>query len=64
MLEYGRDEYYYFASEAALRIGLIYLKTDRQKAKDYFEMARDLYESDYYQYIDDIARRELLLLEK
>ncbi len=64
VIEYGRDEYYYFASEAALRIGFIYLKTDRQKAKDYFEMARDLYESDYYQYIDDIARRELLLLEK
>ena len=60
----GEDEDYYFASEAAMRMGLMFLNIDPEKSKRYFEMARDIYDSDYYEYIDDIAKRELILLDK
>ena len=59
----GEDEDYYFASEAALRLGLMLLKSDTERAKDYLEMAGELYDSDYYEYIDEIAKRELKKLE-
>jgi hypothetical protein len=55
----GEDEDYYFASEAALRLGLMHLDDDRTKARKYLERARDLYDSDYYEYIDEIAKREI-----
>ncbi len=60
----GEDEDYYFASEAAMRMGLMFLNIDPEKSKRYFEMARDLYDSDYYEYIDDISKRELILLDR
>ncbi len=63
VIRLGKDEDYYFASEAALRLGFIYKKTDRQKAVEYFEMARHLYEKDYYEYIDDMAAKQLTLLK-
>ena len=64
VIELGKDEYYHFASEAALRIGLINMNTDQQKAEEYLELARELYDSDYYQYIDDMAKRELKKLNR
>ncbi len=64
VIRLGKDEDYYFASDAALRLGFIYKKTDRQKATDYFEMARQLYEKKYYEYIDDMASKQLELLKK
>ena len=62
VIDLGNDEDYYFAADAALRLGLIYKNTDRQQAIIYFEKARDLYDSDYYEYIDDIAKKQLALL--
>lgn len=63
VIRLGKDEDYYFASDAALRLGFIYQKTDKQKAIDYFELAGHLYEKDYYEYIDDMANRQLSLLK-
>jgi len=60
----GRDEDYYFASEAAMRLGLMMIESNREKAIKYLELARDLYDSDYYEYIDEIAKRELKILDE
>jgi hypothetical protein len=59
----GRYEDYYFASEAAMRLGLMMIDSNREKAIKYLELARDLYDSDYYEYIDEIAKRELNILD-
>ncbi|NOX84356.1 MAG: hypothetical protein GXO86_00085 [Chlorobi bacterium] len=64
VIRLGKDEDYYFASDAAFRLGFIYKKTDRQKAIEYFEMARDLYEKNFYEYIDEISAKQLLLLSR
>ena len=60
----GEDEDYYFAAEAALRLGLMYLGNDSEKARKYLELAREIYDSDYYEYIDEIAKRELNRLDQ
>jgi hypothetical protein len=59
----GEDEDYYYASEAAMRLGLMVMDDDPEKAAEYFEIARDLYDSDYYEYIDEISKRELKKLK-
>ena len=59
----GRDEDYYFASEAAMRLGLMNIESNQAKATKYLELARELYDSDYYEYIDEIAKRELKILD-
>ena len=64
VIRLGKDEDYYFASDAALRLGFIYKNTDKQKAIEYFEMARDLYEKNFYESIDDMAAKQLLLLKE
>ena len=64
VIRLGKDQDYYFASDAALRMGFIFKKTDKQKAIEYFEMARDLYEKNFYESIDDIAAKQLLLLKE
>lgn len=63
VIEEGEDEDYYFACEAALRLGWIYLANDKALAEDYFEKSIDLYHSDFYEYLEEIANRELKLLE-
>ncbi len=63
VVDLGEDLDYYFASEAALRLGWIYLESDKVIAKDYFEECLDLYQSNFYEYIEEIANRELKLLE-
>lgn len=63
VIEKGEDEDYYFASESAMNLGLLYKDSDKEKSIKYFEMARDLYDSDYYDYIDEIAKREIKLLK-
>lgn len=60
----GKDEDYYFASDAALRMGMYYLPSDTTKAKTYFEKTLNLYDSDYYEYIEEIAKRELKRIKK
>ncbi len=62
VLDMGKDQDYYFASEAALYLGLIFEKTDPQKAISFFERARELYDSDYYEYIDDISKKRIKIL--
>ncbi len=59
VIERGKDEDYYFASEAAMYLGLIYEKTDPEKAISFFNMSRDLYNSDYYEYIDEISKKRI-----
>lgn len=59
VIDFGEDEDYYFASEAAMYLGLIYESTDHEKAIEYFSMARDLYESEYYEYIDEISEKRI-----
>lgn len=63
IIEAGKDEDLYFASESALRLGLFYRHSDAEKSANYFEMSLDLYDSDYYEYIEEIAIRELSELE-
>lgn len=63
VIDRGKDEDYYFASEAALRLGKVYLNLDKNKARHYFEETQDLYQSDFYEYIDEIAERELKKLD-
>jgi len=56
VIELSKDKDYYFASEAALRLGKIYKELGQiQLAKDYFEKSVDLYKSNYYEYIEDKA---------
>lgn len=56
VIEMGEDLDYYFASEAALRLGKIYEEMGEiQLAKDYFEISVNLYKSNYYEYIEDRA---------
>ncbi|NOX84344.1 MAG: hypothetical protein GXO86_00020 [Chlorobi bacterium] len=60
VIELGEDEDYYFASEAALRLGNIYNnKGEKELAKAYYEKAIKLYRSNYYEYIEDKAKKAL-----
>ena len=63
VLSEGEDVDYYFSCEAAIRLGWIYLDTNTETARKYFEEALDLYQSEFYEYLEEIARRELNLLE-
>jgi len=56
VIEMGESKDYYFASEAALRLGNIYKeigKTDL--AEEYYEKSIKLYKKNYYEYIEDKA---------
>ena len=60
VIELGDDEDYYFASEAALRLGNIYLQEGNVSlAKAYYEKSLKLYKSNYYEYIEDKATKAL-----
>jgi len=59
----GSDEDYYFASEAALQLGGIYFDRNKKQAKYWLEESLDLYQSNFYEYIEEVAKRELKLLE-
>ena len=60
VIQLGSDEDYYFASEAALKLGEIYESENNvEKAELYYEKAIKLYDSDYYEYIDDKATKAL-----
>ena len=60
VIESGANAGYYFASDAALRLGSVYEAERRfQEAKKYYQLAGDLYKSDYYEYIDDKAEKGL-----
>jgi len=60
VIELGENQDYYFASEAALRLGNIYQEMGKIKlAKEYYEKSIKLYNSDYYEYIEDKAVKGL-----
>ena len=63
VISLGSNEDYYFASEAALRLGEYYEKTDKSLAKSYYDEALDLYDSDYYEYIENLANKGLERLD-
>jgi len=59
-IELGEDEDYYFASEAALRLGNIYKVTGQKTlAEECYRKSIKLYNSDYYEYIEDKASKAL-----
>jgi len=61
VIELGEDEDYYFASEAALRLGYIYKDQKMyDKANAYFKKSIKLYKNDYYEYIEDRARKAII----
>ena len=60
VIEKGKEKDYYFASEAALRMGNIYEKLGKnEKAKEYCQEAIDLYQDNFYEYIEDKAAKAL-----
>lgn len=63
VIELGEDQDYYFASEAALRLGNIYKEIGQiNLARKYYEKSIKLYNSDYYEYIEDKAVKGLVEL--
>lgn len=65
VIENGKDEDLYFASEAALQLGSIYEKSgEYEKAKKYYKLSLDLYHDDYYEYISDKAEKGLNRVKK
>lgn len=64
VIEKGKNEDYYFASEAALLLGTYYQeKNNLTEAKKYIDLCLDLYESEYYEYIEEMAKRVLKKIE-
>ena len=59
VLNLGQDQKYYFASEAAMYLGLINENENPEKAIYYLKKARELYHSDYYEYIDEISKKRI-----
>jgi hypothetical protein len=58
VIEHGEDEDYYFASEASLLLGTLYQNINQVSlAKEYYKLALKLYRSDFYEYIEDKARK-------
>ena len=61
----GEDEDYYFACDAALTLGQLYeLQRNYPKAKEMYALADDLYDSDYYEYLGDKAKKGLDRVKK
>ncbi len=60
----GEDEDLYFAAEAAMHLGEYYQSRNKNLSRKYYELAIDLYDSDYYEYIDDKSKKGLQRLEK
>ncbi|MBN1198685.1 MAG: hypothetical protein JXA23_04970 [Bacteroidales bacterium] len=59
-IELGEDEDYYFACEAALRLGKIYQELGQKSlAGDWYKKSIKLYKSDYYEYLEDKASKAL-----
>lgn len=59
-IELGEDKDYYFACEAALRLGKIYQETGQKSlAGEWYKRSIKLYHSDYYEYIEDKATKAL-----
>ncbi len=59
VIEDGGEENYQFASEAAMLLGLLLETKNAQLSIDYFKLARKLYKSGYYEYIDEISKKKI-----
>lgn len=60
VIKLGEDKEYYFASEAALRLGNIYYDMGMiDIARDYYQKSIKLYKKEYYEYIEDKAVKAL-----
>ena len=59
VIEDGSEENYQFASEAAMLLGLLLETKNAQESIDYFKLARKLYKSGYYEYIDEISKKKI-----
>jgi len=60
VIELGEDEDYYFACEAALRLGDIYRERgDAGQAKKYYNLSLSLFDNDYFEYIQNKAKKGL-----
>ncbi|MFC2102459.1 tetratricopeptide repeat protein [Bacteroidota bacterium] len=60
VIELGENEDYYFACEASLRLGKIYQQTGQKTlAEECYKKSIKLYKSDFYEYIEDKARKGL-----
>ncbi len=56
VIESGENQHYYFACEAALRLGEIYQKLgQKEQAKNCYKKSLKLYQKEYYEYIEDKA---------
>jgi hypothetical protein len=60
VIDNGSDEDYYFACEAALRCGILFEKSGKlETAKKYYDKSLHLYDDDYYEYLEDKAKKAL-----
>ncbi len=60
VIELGQDQDYYFASEAAYRLGDFCRKAGQTSlARDYYKKSLKLYKKNYYEYIQDKANKGL-----
>ncbi len=60
VLTQGKDEDYQFACEAALELGKIYeSQGNKLTAKHYYQLTRNLYHSNFYEYLDSEAEKGL-----
>jgi len=60
VLDMGESQDYYFASEAALRLGKIYQEMGKKDiAIEYYKKSGKLYKNNYYEYIEDNAAKAL-----
>jgi len=59
-IELGKNLDYYFACEAALRLGELYQKLGKSSlAKEYYKQSIKLYKNNYYEYIEDKATKAI-----
>gem|GEM_PF-426689 len=60
VIELGNGQDYYFACEAALRLGKVYQEMGQKSlAGEWYKKSIKLYKSDYYEYIEDKATKAL-----
>ncbi len=60
VIEHGKNEDYFFACASAWRLGKIYEDADElDLAENYYKMATNLYDSDYYEYLGPKAGKAL-----
>ena len=63
VIELGESQDYYFASEAALRLGETYHRTGQTVlAREYYKKSVKLYKKEYYEYIEDKTTKALISL--